>query len=195
MALVDFFLTLIENFSLVDFLLPFILVFAIAFAVLDKTKIISKNKRINITLALILGLLFVLPHLTGRYESAIGFDPVDVLHIVAPQVTVILIAFVMLFILLGVVVTKEGEPGKWIVGLVNVVSIIGIALIFLKAVGLLHAGWLDWLFEDESVLAFVVMILVFGLVISYITKEEKPSQGKTKLDDVLKDLGLREKRG
>lgn len=193
MTLVDLFQTFSETFALSDFLLPFLLVFVISFAILDKAKIISSRKKINVIIAVILGLVFVIPHITNNY-SAIGFDPVDVINQSLPQVGVILVAFVMLFILLGVVVTKEGKPGQWLINIVNIVSIVAIILIFLQAVGLLNVSWISWLFESDEVLAFVVMILVFGLVIGYITKEEKPKGGKAgeKIKEFLGELGMKE---
>ena len=70
------FLGALESWGLTDVLLPFLLIFTLVFAVLQKTEILGDDKKnFNVIIALVLGLLFVVPHIAGAYP--IGYDPVQ----------------------------------------------------------------------------------------------------------------------
>src|SRR3989338_3319293 len=74
----------LQKFGFLDFILPFILVFTIVFAVLEKTKILGEKKNFNVVVALVMGLLFVVPHIVGSYP--LGYDPVLVLNATLPSI-------------------------------------------------------------------------------------------------------------
>src|SRR3989338_7097050 len=93
----------LQNFGVVDFLLPFILVFTIVFAVMQRTKILGENKNYNVIIALVLGLLFVIPHITGSYP--LGYDPVAVMNQSLPSISLVAIASIMLLLLMGIFIT------------------------------------------------------------------------------------------
>ena len=64
----------------VDLLLPFLLIFTIVFAVLQKSNILGKDKRnFNSVIALVVSLSVVIPHITGSYPA--GFDVVEIIQI------------------------------------------------------------------------------------------------------------------
>ena len=90
----------LENIGVMDFFLPFLLVFAIIFAVLKRIKILGDRRNINGVVALILALLFVMPHIMGTYP--LGYDPVQVMNEVLPSISLVAIAAIMLLILMGI---------------------------------------------------------------------------------------------
>jgi len=90
----------LETYGVLDVLLPFLLVFTIIYAVLLKTKILGDRKNFNVIIALILGLLFVIPHILGTYP--LGYDPVRVLNETLPSISLVSVAAIMLLILLGI---------------------------------------------------------------------------------------------
>ena len=80
----EFFVRL-EEMGMLDSVLPFILIFTIVFAVLQKTKIIGEGKRqFNTIVALVLSLMVVIPHVTGRYPP--GQDIILIINQALPQV-------------------------------------------------------------------------------------------------------------
>ena len=101
------FIEALESWGIADVLLPFILVFAIVYAVLDKVKIFGDEKRnINMVIALVVGLSVVIPHVLDSYPP--GADVVDMINIILPQVSLVAIAFIMVLVLVGVF------GGEWI---------------------------------------------------------------------------------
>lgn len=168
------FIDQLEGLGVVDVLLPFLLVFAIVYAVLMKTKLLGKdNKNINIIIALILGMSVVIPHVTNSYPP--GSDVVDIMNVALPQVSLIAVAFVSLMILLGVFGTEWS--GKSISGAVALVSAVAVFLIFGGAAGWWDSYWLYDIFGEEAISLFV-MLIIFGIIVWFITKEPS-SKGDT----------------
>lgn len=91
----------LESMGLTDVILPFVLVFTIVFAVLQKAKIFGdQSKKYNVIFALVVGLLVVIPHVTGRYPP--GADVVDIINQAIPSVSVLVIAIIMFLVLVGI---------------------------------------------------------------------------------------------
>ncbi len=169
-------------FSLSDFILPLLLVFIIVYAILQKTKILGESmKRLNVGVALIIALLFVIPHITGVYPA--NFDPVEVLKTAIPQVSVVIVAVIMLLILIGVFGQDKVFLGASLPGIVAIFSIGMIVIIFGGAAGWWDSSINSWITATfgPNTLSVAVMLLVFALVVGYITSDEK---------DKKKDRGL-----
>lgn len=169
----------LESIGLTDVILPFILIFTVVFAILQKAKIFGKeSKKYNVIFALVVGLLVVIPHVTGQYPP--GGDVVDIINTAIPAVSVLLIAVIMFLVLAGIFFEPTG--GGWISGLVLLLSIVAVTWIFGKA-----AGWwqgLPFWLNDPDIQALVVIILVFGIIIWFVTSEP----GNKNLFDWLKDM-------
>ncbi|MBT3721419.1 hypothetical protein HOG47_07255, partial [archaeon] len=57
----------LESLGLLDVLLPFLLIFTITFAVLQKSKILGDGgRRFNIIIAFVLAMSSIIPHIIGR---------------------------------------------------------------------------------------------------------------------------------
>jgi len=164
----------LEDLGILDVILPFILIFTLVFAILQKTKIFgeneSENKRYNAVVALVMGLAVVFPHVLGYYPP--NRDIVNIINQSLPNVSVIIVAIVMALLLIGALGGnfKLGEDGTsgWIA--VGVFGII--AYIFGNA-----AGWWEspsWLYflRDSQTVTLIIAILIFGLIIWFITKSE-----------------------
>lgn len=180
------FVRVLYEFGIVDVILPFVLVFTVIFAILQKAKIFAE-KKFNVIIALVLGLLFVIPHVTGQYYK-IGFDPVDVINMALPSVSILLIAFLLVLILVGLfgVSTSGG-----IATIAVVISLVAVGAIFSNAVGLWGTGGLPYylrFLEDPDIQALIIIILVFGLIVWFVTKEpskEGMGSGAKKISDWL----------
>lgn len=164
------FIESLQRIGVVDVLLPFLLIFTVIFAVLEKTKILGEGKKnMNIGLAFIFALLVVVPHVTGRFPA--GYDPVQIINSALPSVSLLVVAIIALLILIGVFAHDRVMLGLTAPGWVGLFSIVAIVYIFGSAAGWWQSGFLNWLegiFGTDAV-AILIMILVFGIIIAFVT--------------------------
>ncbi|MCK5281928.1 MAG: hypothetical protein KAK00_00830 [Nanoarchaeota archaeon] len=169
----EFFQSL-DHWGITDVMLPFLLVFTIIFAVLEKTKILGMEKKnFNVVIALVLGLSVVIPHVTDTYP--LSYDPVELINEVLPSVSILVVAIIMLLIVIGVFAHDKVFLGLSMPGWVGFFSVTAILLIFGSAAGWWDNGFSSTLenFFGEDAVAIVIMILVFGIIIAFITGEDK----------------------
>ncbi len=116
--------TILQHWLITKFALPFLLMFVLVFAILEKTKVLGDNKQVNAIIAFVIGLIFV----------GVAY-PKDV---VANMILFLTVALVIVFVALilwgfasGASAEKDMFTGKmkWIVGLV-VLFAVTIAVFF-----------------------------------------------------------------
>ena len=158
-----------------DALLPFFLVFTLVFAFLQKSKLFDKGdsdgsgKKFNVMLALIIGLMVVVPSVTNSYPS--GADPVKLMQEVLPNVVLWVVAIFAFWLLLAAfgMPVPFGQPTQGFQGFITVVSVIVVATIFGHAAGWFPESWgvSEWLNTiDESVLQVILIIAItIGLLV------------------------------
>jgi len=158
----------LESWGIADVLLPFLLIFTIVFAILQKSKVFGDGKKnFNMIISIVLGLMVVIPHIMGSYPA--GADVVDIMNAALPNISIVLVAVVALLLLLGIF---GFEMPAAITG-----GLVGVAIIIVLYVFGAAAGWWgDWswvtgYFGDEAI-TVVIVILVFAVLIWYITKDE-----------------------
>ena len=176
----------LEEWGLSDVLLPFLLIFTILFAVLQRTNILGKNKRNwNTMVALTISLIVIVPHIMGTYPA--NRDPIEIINHALPNVSIVIVAIVMFLILIGLLGGDIAWPGGRISGWIAILSAALILLIFGRAAGWYERWprWLGWM-DDSQTQALVVVILVFGIIIWFITKDETKEGPKWKL---FSDIG------
>ena len=171
------FMMSLERWGIIDVLLPFLLIFVIIFAILQKTKILGEGrKNLNAAVALVVGLLVVIPHVTGRFPP--NQDPVLIINDALPQLSIVLVAIIFLLIMIGVFGQDYVMLGITMPGWIALFSVIVILLIFGGAAGWWSQGFAQSLqdfFGTEGV-AVVIMILVFGIIIAWVTSEKKEEE-------------------
>jgi hypothetical protein len=178
----------LESFGLSDVLLPFILIFAVVFAILGTINIFGKgSKNINIIVALCMGLLVVVPHVTGTYPA--GADVVEIMNNSIPNVSAVIIAIVMMMILIGVFGVRFNLAEKKLGGVVAILALLIVLFIFGSSAGWFQYGWPNWLsfLNDSDTLMIIVVLLVFGLIVAFITSEEKEPDKKFNLGKAMKE--------
>lgn len=164
------FMRSLERLGVIDVLLPFMLVFTLIFAVLEKTKILGEGKRnMDIGLSIIFALLVVVPHVTGNFPA--GYDPVEIINKSLPTVSLLVVAVIALLILIGVFAHDRIMLGLTAPGWIGLFSVVSIIIIFGGAAGWWSSGFMQWLENafGPDVLALLIMILVFGLIIAFVT--------------------------
>ncbi len=180
----DFFISLDDMGVMV--LLVFLLVFTILYAVLDKTKIMGEEKRnMNMAVALIFALLVVIPHVTGSYPG--DYDPVQIIIDALPSVSLVIVAVIALMILIGVFAHDRLLLGASMPGWVALFSVVTLVYIFGSAAKWWNTGFINWIDDafGSDALAVVIMILVFGIIIAFVT-----GGGERKELGAFKRLGI-----
>ena len=164
--------TYLQNYGVMDFLLPFILVFTIVFAVMQKTHILGDRKNFNVIIALVLGLLFVVPHITNSYP--LGYDPVKVMNETLPSISLVAVAAIMILLLMGIFGQRFSQTGAPIIALISlgfVVYIFGASLNLWRGPYDVFSWWTPQTTE------LLIVVLIFGLVVWFITKEPNSGSG------------------
>jgi hypothetical protein len=155
----------LKGIGVFDILLPFMLIFVVIYAILTKSKILGENrKNFNVALA------FVISMITIVYTPLIAL-----LNEAIPHVSVVIVAVIMALILIGVFGGQVSWIGGSLSGIIALISFGIIIYIFGNA-----AGWWNrplppmfaWL-NDPQTQATLVVLLVFGLIIWFVTREEK----------------------
>jgi len=179
-----------QDFGLFDIVLPFLLVFTIVYAILDKTRLLGTiktekdqeipNKNLNSMVAFVIGLLVVA---TANVVRAINES--------LPNIILLLVVLISFLILIGVF-WKTGEmdfAGKhknWY-RFFMVVLFIGVIAIFLNAIYVtsnnveysLLIVVIDWIANNWSgaVFASIIMLLVVIGAIVWLTKSPSKREG------------------
>lgn len=161
-AAIDF----LQSFGFFDIILPFILVFAIVYAILEKTKILGKEeagkKNINALVAFAFGLFVV-----------VASNIVDTLKNALPVITLVLIVLISFMILVGAFhgdkefSFAESTFWKWFL---TIVMFFAVVLIFMNFTETdsgetwLEAFW-DYVTDDFNSGAVVSSVLFLAIII------------------------------
>jgi hypothetical protein len=172
--------TLIENefISLLVFALVFTIVFAVErkmhlFAKKDDKESLNQAKKVHSLIALVFGILSVLPHYTmtgSKYDIVLWASKF------LPQISLIAVTIIGVLLLLGIVgmnVTggKAGNPLR----LVFFFILLGIVLWMLF--GTFGAITLpNWI--TPNIMAVVIVLAVFGFVVSFIMSDPDKKKNK-----------------
>jgi hypothetical protein len=184
---VDFFRYL-DNLGLLDSLLPFLLVFTITFAILQKSKILGAGKKnFNVVIAMVIGLTVVIPHITGTYPP--GQDIVLIMNDALPHVSIVLVAIVMALLIIGLL----GGESKWMGGSLSGWLALGAFALIIYIFGASAGWWQDlgdeWGLWNSETVSLIIIILVFAVVIWYITKSDSDADKASKGMNYMKELG------
>lgn len=161
-----------QQYGIMDFILPFILVFTIVFAVMQKTKILGDKKNFNVIIALVLGLLFVAPHMMGTYP--IGYDPVQIINETLPSISLVAVAAIMLLLLLGIFGRGFADAASPIIAIAAIAFVV---YIFGASLNIWRGPYDVFWWWTPEVTELLIIILVFGLIVWFVTKEPKEGSG------------------
>lgn len=156
----------LQNVVFTKFVLPFLLIFFIVFAILEKTKVFGDDKKqTNALIAFIIGLIFV----------GVAF-PKEVVENLILFLTVALVVVFVFLILWGFVSGKElkieSTGLRWAIGIVILVAVL---VAVLWATGI-QGGVLDLLFGQSWSSTFwtnALFIVLVGAALALILKDSK----------------------
>ncbi len=168
-----------ETLGIFDFVLPFLLVFAIVFGILSATHIIGDNKGIAVIIAFVIGLMSI------RYQYFFS----SFLSEIFPRLGIGLTVLLTLLILIGLFIAQE-EQRYWGYGLAAIGALIAIIIFFQTAENL---GWM-WLggSGSDGVGLIVLGIFVIGIIIAVAVSGSKSHKGGEASWGPLR-IGLKEK--
>lgn len=164
-----------------DIILPFMLIFAIVYAILHKINVPSDKKNIQMTIALVIALMFLYPHLAG-----IQPDPVGILLSAIPNITVLLVGITLFLILMGLL--KFKIAGSILQSLAVIGSLLAIIYLFMLGAGFTPFQWLAQYFPvllDPQIQDLLIILLVFGLIVYFVVSDD--STPSRPLKETLKD--------
>ncbi len=178
----------LQQIGFYDILLPFLLVFTISFAVLQKVKIFgAEARKINAIVALVIGFLF----LQNSYLSFI-------LQRFLPNMSLIMIAALMLLLLVGIFAGGAftgfgGVALNTAFVLSLVATLIAISVDFFP--GSTGGGILEWfyiLFPDPGTQQLIILVIIIVITVAVVASEKKGNEPNTAskfLDEMRKGYG------
>ena len=149
------FVEILENWGLSDVMLPFLLVFVVFFAILQKVNILGEDKRkYNLIVALVIALMVIVPHVTGMYPD--GKDPVEIFNEAIPSISIVIVAAIGVLILIGTLGGKVAMNPMYATGGV-----------------LLTAAFIYVVSVDHVVAPLVLGVSVALLIVNFFSRETK----------------------
>jgi hypothetical protein len=163
----------LEDVGFYEVALPFILIFTLVFAILQKIKIFGdKGKNFNAVISLVMAFLVVR---TGAV--------VEVMNMYLPQVSLIAVIIITVLILVGLIISPEqlGMKGGF-GGVAILITVIGAAAAFIASsspLGIEMPRWVNDLFRgaDWTILLSIAAVIIF---IAWMTSEDDPDKGAWK---------------
>lgn len=163
--------TILQNEYVVQIVLPFLLMFALVFAILQKSKILGDGKKqIDAIVALVIGLIVV----------AFGYATSIIVYLIP----VVAVGLVILFLFM--LVWGMGSNGKleipkgvsWTIAIVAALGIIG-AVIAITGAG----DWIYHWFDSKDTSGLITNVIVIVIIIAAIAVVAIPGNGKSEKKD------------
>lgn len=193
----------LQDFGFLDFVLPFIFIFVIIFAILQKVVLFKSDvkwnkaakkyepagkddkipdRKINALISMAISLMLVIPHAAGMYPA--NMDPISLINSFLPSTVVVLAAVFVIMMLLGF--AGAGEKNA----LQLLIAAIGVGLlVFLFTLNIFPtffpAGFY-WL-ADPTIQALLFVLLIMSLVVYWVMK---PSGSSKTVPENLKEWML-----
>ena len=145
-----------------DIILPFLLIFTITFAILQKIKLFGEKRNIDMIISLIIAFFLIIQK--GFVQIIQGF---------LPRVSMAVLVFLMLLLVVGIFVGGSEWTGS-LLGIAVIVAIITVFWALGAALGW-NVPYLDKFTEQD--VAVLITIGVFLLVIWLIVREPKEGKG------------------
>jgi len=185
-------LEFLRDFGLFDIILPFLLVFAVVFGILEKTKILGtekvgdheySRKNLNAIVSFVLGLLVVA-----------ATKIVGVINQALPRISLLVVVSLSFILSIGLFM-KPGDTiydklgGRWLTFLM-IGMFIAVVLIFLSVIPAnANQSWLDYGFEfvkefwSGTLISSIILFAIIIWAIMYITSPKSESENKGKGKD------------
>jgi len=169
----------LQKWGFSDAILPFLLFFALLFAVLQKVHLFGKsdadgnwagNRKLNGVAAFVIALMIVIPHIMSPSAN----DPVSVVNKILPASALIIFALVVILLLVGMTSMKGTDYIKSpLVQLAGLGGVLVLAYIFLATMFPTRLGIGLGPLRDPKIQALVIVVAIFAVIVWFVTKEDK----------------------
>jgi hypothetical protein len=174
--------------GILDILIPFVLIFTVLFAAMQKVHIFDKKKKEQVMISLAITLLVIIPHITGSISAE--YDVVQIINNSLPSIVLIIFIVLMAMILLGFIAGKEVKLQNVATGIAAIVSLGLIGVIFARSAGYLQRTSLPYWIDDPQLGALIIVILMFALITWFIVWTPDPANTITgKIKGYLEKFG------
>ena len=159
---------ILQHWILTRFAFPFLLMFFIVFAILEKTKLLGEDKKqLNALLSFVVALIFV---------SAV-YPTLVVSNLILFLTVGLVVIFIVLLLWGFIFADKEGfKVQSWIKGVLGGLVGVSVIIAVLWATGV-QGKVIEFLFRQEWSSTFwinVVFIVVIGVALAVVVKKPKP---------------------
>ncbi len=138
-----------------EYLLPFLLVFAIVFGILSAINIFGRNKGVNLIIAIVIGLMAI------GYNYSSGLFLSDFLRELFPRLGIGLAVMLSLLILVGIFIPSD-ERRYWMYGL-GTIGVVVFIIIIMQAFE--RYGWAPLSYGDY--VGWIIFgVLLIGVIIA-----------------------------
>ncbi|MBI4143864.1 hypothetical protein HY486_01295 [Candidatus Woesearchaeota archaeon] len=152
---------LLERMGFVTVVLPFLLCFAITYAILQKYEVISKQKNINSIIALVISLFLVA-----------SLRMVEILGSLIAWMSILLVVGLLVFMMLGLSAIKiEKNKWQW-----HASVIAAIILVLLIAIGVIFPDSLKQFFSSMFFKTVIVALLFVAAIIFIVKAQDTPQR-------------------
>jgi hypothetical protein len=177
-----------DKIGIYDVVLPFLLVFTIMYAILEKTKVLGTEE--------IEGVRYTRKNLNAMTAFAVSFlvvassKLVAIIANVSSQMVVLLLASVFFLLLVGTFYKEKEEvalEGRWR-AFFMIIMFVGLLIIFLQAIPTKRGQpWLEWFWQyitaNWSSTGVASIIFIIGIVIFIWWIQKPPAKGETKKEE------------
>jgi hypothetical protein len=159
-----------------DYLLPFLIIFAMVFGILTRIEIFKDNKAVNGIIALSVGLM------------ALQFGFVSVFFSeIFPRVGIGITIILIILIFLGMFMDPDSGGSRWMMFGVGVIVVIIILVQTAEATSWWYSGWW-WSDNIGTILVLAAFVAVVGILIG-ASSDSKSSGGNSPLERALRGDG------
>lgn len=147
-----------EKIGAFDILLPFLLIFGVVFGILNGTGVVSRDKKINVLLAIVIGALALrLPMVSEFFKE------------IFPRLGVAVSIILVILILLGLFMSGRNPTTKWIL-----FSVAGVIALFVIFGSFSSVGWgaVEGWFDNEVVAWIISGALLIGIIVAVTMSKE-----------------------
>ncbi len=147
---------LLDKIGLIDIIIPFMLVFTIFYAVLERTKVLGskeKGRRINAIVSLVISLFTVM-----------AVNSLNLMDLIIRYFVIILMIGFFIALILGMVGSKAGNNNKLLMGS------LGIIMILVLFYGLMDTGLLSKIKMQSILFPLIILTALVATIIIVFSK-------------------------
>ncbi|HIH25508.1 hypothetical protein J4476_00175 [Candidatus Woesearchaeota archaeon] len=168
----------LEQVGVMNYVLPFLLVFAIVFAILEKTAILGENKKnINVVVSFVIGMLLVV-------QQGI----VELINLFLPRVSLILVVMLMTLMLIAMLAGKKFEGIKGPVFSIGIILVI-VAIIFALTSPPATSGFFLSEADKAALIRIGIPLLIFFIAVGIVTSGGERPNKESNMETLAKAFG------